>query len=250
MTMPASDLQIHRIAILPFKMVNAFLLRSSSGAILVDAGLPNTEAKVAKVLEEQGLTFEDIGLIVVTHAHIDHAGNAARLRELCDAPLLAHQGDLPYYLGEKPMTFCATGICGELFKRTGVIQKPYQAFRPDILLTDESEFDLQPYGIAGKVVVTGGHTEGSLALLLGNGEVMAGDLIASGILLGGICCTHKSKRPPFEDDPVSVGKVLESQVKAGFNTWHMGHGGPLEAPEVLRHANWLQTLESSDKQNL
>ena len=37
-------------------------------------------AKVEKVLAKHGLTFQDIKGIVITHAHVNHAGGAAELR--------------------------------------------------------------------------------------------------------------------------------------------------------------------------
>jgi glyoxylase-like metal-dependent hydrolase (beta-lactamase superfamily II) len=70
------------IPILPFGMVNAHLIRSEAGCILIDTGIPGSEHKIGRVLAKHGLSFRDIKLIVVTHAHTDHAGSAARLREL------------------------------------------------------------------------------------------------------------------------------------------------------------------------
>jgi hypothetical protein len=66
MTMP----RIIRIPILPFGMVNAHLIHHADGCILVDAGLPGTEHKIEKVLVKHGISFKDIKLIVVTHAHV------------------------------------------------------------------------------------------------------------------------------------------------------------------------------------
>ena len=79
---------IIRIPILPLGMVNAFLVRSASACILVDTGLPGSEHKIERALRRNGLGWRDIRLIVITHAHVDHAGSAARLRELSGAPSL------------------------------------------------------------------------------------------------------------------------------------------------------------------
>ena len=65
----------------------------------MDAGIPGSERKIARVLARQGLTFADVKLIVVTHAHTDHAGSAARLRALSGAPILAHEADADFYIG-------------------------------------------------------------------------------------------------------------------------------------------------------
>ena len=78
------------IPVLPLGMVNAFLLVAPGGAVLVDAGLPGSAKKIRRALAATGLTLEDLKLIVVTHGHIDHAGEAKVLRDLSGAPILMH----------------------------------------------------------------------------------------------------------------------------------------------------------------
>jgi glyoxylase-like metal-dependent hydrolase (beta-lactamase superfamily II) len=84
-----------RIPILPLKIVNAHLLIGDKECLLIDAGLPRSAPKVEKILWKNGLLFKDIKAIVITHAHVDHAGGAAELREKSRAPILAHEDDLP-----------------------------------------------------------------------------------------------------------------------------------------------------------
>jgi hypothetical protein len=62
-------------------------------------------------------------------------------------------------------------------------------------------------------------------------DALVDDLIASGILLGGIAFTGRAMRPPFEDDPQTVARELERLVRGGAKRCYMGHGGPLEADE-------------------
>ncbi len=237
-----STQEIIRIPILPFNMVNAHLIKSDAGCILVDTGIPGSERKIERVLKLHGLSFKDIKLIVVTHAHTDHAGSAARVRELSGAPILAHQDDVDFYTRKKPMTYCTTGWAARLFIKTPVPHEPYQGFQPDILMKDEDEISLTDFGVAGVIRHTAGHTPGSIAIELASQDAMVGDLIASGVLIGGIAFNGRAMRPPFEDDPQTVARELERLVKGGAQRFHMGHGGPLEAAEVLRHARVLSTL--------
>lgn len=238
-----SEPLIIKISILPFGLVNCHLILSEKGCMLVDTGLPGSEAKIERALKKHGRTYHDIRLIVVTHAHVDHAGSAARLRELTGAPILAHAGDLDYYEQRKKMTFCETGWFGRFFMRTGLILQPYAPFTPDILLPDNTGIDLQPYGMAGVARHTPGHTAGSVSVQLGSGDALVGDLVASGILLGGLVRTQHAMRPPFEDDPQGVAVELMGMVDAGMKRFHMGHGGPLIAGEVRRHALSLRGLK-------
>jgi glyoxylase-like metal-dependent hydrolase (beta-lactamase superfamily II) len=237
-------LKIIRIPILPFHMVNCFLIQGMEGCILVDTGLPGSESKIKKALKNCGLSFKDIKLIVITHAHVDHAGSAARLRELSGAPIVAHEDDLKHYTREVPMTFCPTGWFSHLFKATGLTLQPYTAFRPDILLTNDEVMDVNRFGIPGLVKHTPGHTAGSITVELTTKDAMVGDLIASGILIGGIVRTKHAIRPPFEDDPHAVGAELQRLIDSGMERFCMGHGGPLEANEVQRHVKILMELEN------
>jgi len=234
--------RIIRIPILPFSMVNAYLVLGAKGCILVDAGLPGSEPKIGRALARFGLTFRDIKLIVITHAHVDHAGNGARLRELSGAPIVGHVGDIQHFTREVPMTFCPTGWAGRLFLRAPLIYQPYTAFEPDILLSGNDAVELAGYGIQGAVEPTLGHTAGSISVKLRSGEALVGDLIASGILIGGVIRTGHPIRPPFEDDPHAVAERLRCLLDSGTEMFHMGHGGPLKAKAVRRHIQALQSL--------
>ena len=218
-------------------MMNAFLIASSKGNILVDSGIPNSEEKIGKALKEKGLTFRDINLIVITHAHGDHAGSAYRVRQFSQAPILAHEADLPYYRQEKAMTYCATGWFGRLFIKSGRPLRPYEKFTPDILLKGSETFDLNEYGVNGAVAPTPGHTQGSISITLGDKEALIGDLVTSGILLGGIIMTGRAKPPPFEDSAVQAATELSNLLENGVETFYLGHGGPLTSSEVSRYSS-------------
>lgn len=239
-----AQFEIVRIPIWPFRMVNAHIVIGSNGAILVDSGLPGSEAKVAKVLKKHGLSFKDIKLIIVTHAHVDHAGNAAVLRELTGAPIVGHEADVQYYRRETPMTFCPTGWAGRMFLKAPLIYEPYQAFEPDILLNNEEAFDLAEYGFPARVTHTPGHTAGSISVEMKTKDALVGDLVASGIFFGGLVRTGRAIRPPFEDDAKAVSIELQRLLDCGIERFYIGHGGPLKSHEVRRHAQALAAMKS------
>lgn len=237
-----SPITIIRIPILPFNMVNAHIIKTETGCILVDAGIPGSERKISRVLARHGLDFKDIKLIIVTHAHTDHAGSAARLRDLSGAPILAHRDDADFYSRKVPMTFCPTGLVGRLFIKTPLPHQPYEGFVPDMMMANGDTLNLHEFGVGGVIRHTGGHTPGSIAIELSSQDALVGDLVASGILIGGIAFTKHAMRPPFEDDPQAVSRELQRMVQSGTKRFYMGHGGPLGADEVLRHAIALAHL--------
>ena len=231
--------EIIRVPILPFHIVNAHVIRSDAGCILVDTGIPGSERKIAGALARHGLSFPDIKLIIVTHAHTDHAGSAARLRQLSGAPILAHRDDADFYSRKEPMTFCPTGRVGRLFLKTPFPHQPYEGFVPDIMMKNGDVVNLHDFGVSGLVRHTGGHTPGSIAIELSSQKALVGDLLASGILIGGIAFTGHAIRPPFEDNPHTVARELKRMVETGTRRFYLGHGGPLDAGEVMRHTKFL-----------
>lgn len=234
--------KIIRVPILPFGMVNAHIIVGKEGCVLVDTGLPGSESRIRNALARNRLSFADVRLIVVTHAHVDHAGNAALLRRLTRAPLVGHHGDAQYFSRKALMAHCPTGAVGSLFLMTPIPREPYSGFEPDIMLADGEELDLGQYGISGTLVHTPGHTSGSISVVLSDREALVGDLVASGMLLGSLVPRNRAIRPPFEDDPRAVARELMRLLARGVERFHLGHGGPLRAGEVRRHARTLTQI--------
>lgn len=226
------------VQMLPLGMLNAFLIINGSNVILVDTGLPNSEGKVEKSLKKNGLGWSNVRAIVLTHAHIDHVGSAKQIQSLTAAPIIAHTGDLPYLQGGRPL-LRPTGPFGQLFEKTGAIEKPFASFLPDLIFSSES-LDLTEFGAPARIMHTPGHTPGSISVLIDDVQVIAGDLAASGIFLGGIALKNRPKQPPFEEDPQQVAKSLAALLSLGCTRFYLGHGGPLGADKIRKHVAFLE----------
>ena len=234
--------RIRRVPVMRFGMVNAYVIQSDVGAILVDTGIPGCEARFETQLKKMGLNFQDINLIVVTHGHFDHAGNADRLRKLCNAPVLIHQREAKFCAGEAEMELCPTGWVGKLLYASGAPQSPFSYFTPEIAIEGDDQFDLRPYGVPGYVTPTPGHTPGSISVILEDGHAFVSDMVASGLGLGGIVPTGIAKRPPFEEQPQQVATELERLLGVGVQHFHLGHGLKLGPRAIERHIEVLKRL--------
>lgn len=77
--------------------VSAFVLRTSDGLILIDSLYPESAAYILSALEDLGLDPMDIRYVIVTHAHIDHAGSAGEIQRLTGARVGMAEADWNAY---------------------------------------------------------------------------------------------------------------------------------------------------------
>jgi len=72
--------------------VNAWALQAGDGIVLVDTGLdePGSMAQLERALERTQHRVEDVRLIVLTHAHPDHAGQAMPVAERAGCKVWIH----------------------------------------------------------------------------------------------------------------------------------------------------------------
>ena len=71
---------------------NAWALAAGDGIVLVDTGMhePGSMAHLERALDQAGLRLEHVRLVVCTHAHVDHCGQAPAIRERTGAPVWLH----------------------------------------------------------------------------------------------------------------------------------------------------------------
>lgn len=69
--------------------ISVVLIRGDAGAVLIDAGLPESAGMVLQGLDTLGVAPSEIKLIVTSHAHHDHVGALAELKRATGARVLA-----------------------------------------------------------------------------------------------------------------------------------------------------------------
>lgn len=91
------DLSYKRLAIVNVAFYGA-PNASDRGWVLIDAGVPGTAGSIAGAARQR---FGDSrpAAIIMTHGHFDHVGALKELSEQWDAPIYAHELELPYLDG-------------------------------------------------------------------------------------------------------------------------------------------------------
>jgi glyoxylase-like metal-dependent hydrolase (beta-lactamase superfamily II) len=130
-------------------------------AVVVDPG--DEAGRIQSRLTALGLALKQI---LLTHAHLDHAGGAATLRKLTGAPVLMHTADLPL-LNSMDTQAAWMGL------------EPPEVLPPDGEMADGQMVGLKNF--PARVLFTPGHTQGSCCLYLeGEKLLIAGDTLFAG----------------------------------------------------------------------
>ena len=60
-------------------------------AAIIDTGVEHSVPRISDTLAQQGLSPDQVDFVVPTHVHLDHAGGAGRLMEVCpQAQMIIH----------------------------------------------------------------------------------------------------------------------------------------------------------------
>src|SRR6188474_1384664 len=101
----------------PFKIIDnvyyvgtdglaSYLITSPQGHILIDTVMPEATSQIRASIEKLGFKITDIKYLLNTHAHIDHTGGLAELKQATGAQMIAGEADKPlleggYYPGAR-----------------------------------------------------------------------------------------------------------------------------------------------------
>lgn len=210
------------IARLPLGRTSAFLVRGAA-PILVDAGMPGQHAALLRRLRRLGLDRADIALVVVTHAHVDHTGGLPWVRLAARAPIVCHR---------ETAAALRQGQSAALQPRTrlGLALVPLlrhgprpPCVEPDLAI--DHEISLEPYGAAGFLLPTPGHTRGCLSLQVGQ-DAIVGDLLMRRF------GRHRPAVPFFLEDRVGWQDSVRLLLSRGVERFHTTHGGCFDAESV------------------
>jgi glyoxylase-like metal-dependent hydrolase (beta-lactamase superfamily II) len=152
-----------------------FLLEDGDDSVMIDTGLFGEFFFVRRLLRKLGLKPQSIKAILLTHGHLDHAGNVAKIKQWTGAKIYAHPADQKHLDG----TFPYQGVnkwCGRL-EAAGRAAFRYQPANIDEFLSDEQEL---PFWGGLRAVHLPGHTAGHCGFFSAKHNLLfSGDMFAS-----------------------------------------------------------------------
>lgn len=145
-------------------VVHTALLWDDENAVLVDTGLPGQSEYIQSVLQQEGVPFEKITKLIITHQDRDHIGSLPELVQASKgaAQVLAHEAAVPYIAGEVPLLKSKTTV---------------PPVRVDVTLRDG---EILPYAGGIQVIFTPGHTPDHVSLYhIPSKTLIAGDALTA-----------------------------------------------------------------------
>lgn len=193
---------------------NCYVIRGTDGDILVDTGIPKYRDEI-----ETWLHNYNVKLIVLTHGHNDHIGNAAYFSELYDAPIAMCNDDMMLADNNLCRHFYSVGAVGKAVAALSkkIMSQKAEVFAVSIFLEDGMELGKE-FGAECKAVKLDGHTKGSFGFLSGT-DLYIGDAAVNFI---------SPAFPPICESPKAARNTLNKIRTLKAERIFFGHGVPIE----------------------
>jgi metallo-beta-lactamase class B len=181
--------------------VTSFLITTSDGHILLDSGLPETVPLIKQNIEQLGFKLADVKTLINSHAHYDHAGGLAELKELTGARLLATEAD------------------AALLERGGKgdfqwgDQYSYRPVKVDYVLRGSRPgYVIERGGVSMRAILTPGHTKGSATWTMKVKEdgKQYNVVFSTSVSTPGYTLVNNEKYPNIVDDYLRTFQILKS----------------------------------------
>ncbi|MGP1360864.1 MAG: MBL fold metallo-hydrolase [Candidatus Fimenecus sp.] len=145
----------------------------SRDGVIIDPGLCSDE--ILKVIESLNIKY-----ILLTHAHFDHIGGVAELKNITGAEIVLNENDLEILSENIIKSKAYSDFYYKQFGRNQIVKKyNVMSFKPDVLICDQDKFEFGIYTL--NAVRTPGHTKGGVIYKEDDeGIIFSGDTLFKG----------------------------------------------------------------------
>ena len=203
---------------------NVYLLSNDVYGILIDTGISGDGKKLLKRLGNTGIRPD---VVIMTHTHFDHAGNAGLIQEKY-APLFIVQEKEKEFLesGNSPLPKGTRGWTRFLYN-LGAEHVPqwFQVQGVKNPVAFGERYDLSHFGFNACVLHTPGHSAGSSCVIVDDEIALVGDAMAG---------LPASTFPPWGDDAAALVASWHKLLDTGCRVFHPAHGFAVKRERLER----------------
>lgn len=206
----------------PRALVHAFVV-TADVPTLIDTGTPGGAGAIEAALHHGGLGLTDLKRIILTHAHADHAGNAAELAKRSGAEVHVSSGTAPLVSqgAEQAKPQPATPL-GRVMVAFVKVALPWSVAAVEVQETLVEGGRIGPF----EVLDTPGHQAGHVSLLWEErGVLFTGDAAANITRVG----PH-----PAAEDPIRARESFQRLGSENFDVALFGHGRAITSAAAQR----------------
>lgn len=193
---------------------NCYIVENGVDGILVDTGKRKFVNRVMEACRQY-----HVKLIVLTHAHFDHAENAAQISNALGIPIGMSEKDCNLIQSNANQILSAESFLGKIVLSVSLKDfsaRTLQEFQPDIFLKDGDS--LSAYGVNASIIALPGHTDGSIGIDVENKGLIVGDALMN-MFYPTVSMLYHDKSEMLD----SAGKIS----RLGNRTIYFGHGKPV-----------------------
>jgi glyoxylase-like metal-dependent hydrolase (beta-lactamase superfamily II) len=182
--------------------VSAYVLVRAGEAVIVDTGVPGSEDAIEETLGSLNLVWDDVGHVIVTHEHRDHAGSLQQVLERAAS---------------------AVGYAADPDIRAITTPRP---------LSEVTDGDMV---LGLRIVATPGHTPGHISVLDPGRILLTGDAINNNPGLSG-------PNAEFTSDMATAIESARLLGTFDYEVALFGHGEPIESNASAQVATMAESL--------
>ena len=210
--------------------VNWYLLRTTEGTVVIDAGFPGYFPQFEHALRQHQIDPGELKAVLLTHAHNDHIGCAEAIRQRYHIPVYVHEADQASSMNINhlpPWWFVKNcwrlpvlkSMFHALFYGKTFTTKP---LKESIVFTDGDELPVPGNPI---VIHTPGHTSGESCFYFREAALLfSGDALVTNAIFTGKEGEPQLLHNSINQDPKMAKESIEKLNTIGEITLYPGHG--------------------------
>lgn len=143
---------------------NIYIIDAGEELVLIDTGVPQDYKMLVDRIKSMGRSPVEVGHIIISHFHVDHAGSAAAFKRLSHASVYAHADDVPYIQGDDSISsIYKKGVLGRAASMVPATAATVTRVPPVEVDVACADGDIIPVLGGLRVIHCPGHTPGTAA---------------------------------------------------------------------------------------